>query len=132
MAKRKYEFVFIVDPRMNDEEVVGLSDGYKEMIQSAGGEIVREESWGKRKLAYPIETFNEGKYTLFVVESDGNPLIEVEQRMRQNERVLRYLTVRIDSARRRGSASPKEAEPVAAVAAEAGSAPAGKGSEVSS
>jgi len=124
LAKRKFEFVFVVDPRMTDEEVVGLSDLYKEMIVTGGGEIIREESWGKRKLAYPIQDFNEGKYLLFDVEADGNPLIEVEQRMRQNEKVLRYLTVRIDAARRRGTSSPKPPEPVAAAApaAETGAA----------
>jgi len=122
VAKRRFEFVFIVDPRLTDEEVVGLSDLYKEMITSGGGEIAREESWGKRKLAYPIADFNEGKYTLFVIEADGNPLIEVEARMRQNEKVLRYLTVRVDAARRRGSASPKPPEPVASATAEGGRA----------
>jgi len=120
---RKYELMFIVDPRLPDEEVVALSDEYKTMLEASGGEIFKEESWGKRKLAYTIENLNEGNYMLFYVRSEGGqPFHEVEQRMRQNEKILRYITVRTDAGRlrHRGEAkveieSPSEAskpEPV--------------------
>ena len=67
------------------------------MITSAGAEVVKEESWGKRRLAYPIEKLTEGKYVLFYVDADGvNPFPEVRQRMGQNDKVLRYLVVRTD------------------------------------
>ena len=99
---REYELMFVMDPRLTDEETVGLADQYREMIQSAGGEVYREESWGKRKLAYQINKLSEGSYTLFFVRSeDGKAFQEVEQRMRQNERVLRYLTIRTDAGRLR-------------------------------
>lgn len=121
---RKYELMFIVDPRLTDEEVVALSDEYKTMLEASGGEVFKEESWGKRKLAYTIENLNEGNYTLFYVRSEsGQPFHEVEQRMRQNEKILRYITVRTDAGRlrHRGEAkveveSPSEVpkpEPVA-------------------
>ena len=98
---RAYEMVFIVDPRVPDEEVVTLTSEYREMITAGGGEVTREESWGKRKLAYPINKVNEGKYVLFEVATEGtNPLPQVEHRMRQNDKVLRYLTVRTDTERR--------------------------------
>lgn len=104
---RTYELMFIVDPRLSDEEVVALSDDFRQMIQSGGGSVKREESWGKRRLAYPIEKLNEGRYVLFHLELDGeNPLPLVEQRMRQHDKVLRYLTVRTDRDRRRGAAEP--------------------------
>ncbi len=121
---RRYELVFVVDPRLSDDEVVGLSEEYRQMIAAAGARVVKEESWGKRRLAYPIRKLGEGRYVLFGVEAAGvNPFPEVEQRMRQNEKVLRYLTVRTDRAAPRGAAAaPAEARgrEGAHLAAEAG------------
>ena len=115
---REYELMFVVDPRLTDEETVALTDQYREMIQSAGGEIFKEESWGKRKLAYQINKLSEGSYMLFFVRSeDGNVFAEVEQRMRQNENVLRYLSVRTDAGRLRHR-EPREAESEASPATE--------------
>ena len=105
---REYEMMFVVDPRLSDEEVVELSDQYKSMIESAGGTVFKAESWGKRKLAYEIQKLTEGNYTLFHIRSEnGSPFTEAEQRMRQNDKVLRYLTVRTDAGRlrKRGSAN---------------------------
>ena len=114
---REYELMFIVDPRLTDEEVVELTDQYKAMIETSGGEVFKEESWGKRKLAYQIDKLSEGNYALFYIRSeDGSPFHEVEQRMSQNERVLRYLTVRTDAGRLRYRGEAKEetqaAEPI--------------------
>ena len=112
---RSYELMFIADPRLTDEEVVGLTDDYKEMITTAGAVITKEESWGKRKLAYPIEKLTEGKYVLLYVEADGvNPFPEVERRLRQNDKIVRFLTVRTDEdlkrAARKGKKKPREAQ----------------------
>lgn len=94
---RHYELMFVADPRLSDEDLVALTEEYKEMITSAGAEIDKEESLGKRRLAYPIQKLKEGKYVLLYIRADGvNPFPDVEQRMRQNERVLRFLTVRTD------------------------------------
>ncbi|MFL6192965.1 MAG: 30S ribosomal protein S6 [Thermoanaerobaculia bacterium] len=122
---RTYELVFVVDPRVSDEEVVTMIQEYRQMITAGGSEIVTEENWGRRKLAYPINKLNEGKYVLFGITSqDGKTsLPAVEHRMRQNEKILRYLTVRTDedlkrAARRKqpvrtgpGGSVPTEAEP---------------------
>ena len=95
---RTYELVFIIEPRLSDEEVVGITDDYKEMITTGGGTVIKEESWGKRKLAYMIGNSSEGRYVLLGIETDGeDPLPEVERRMRQNEKILRYLTIRTDN-----------------------------------
>ncbi len=97
---RTYELVLVVDPRLSDEEVVTLTEDYKKMITGGGAQVVKEESWGRRKLAFPIAKLNEAKYVYLVVQTNGkNPLPEVEHRLRQNDRVLRYLTVRTDAVR---------------------------------
>ena len=103
----EYELVFIVDPRLSDEETVAVSDEYKELLGSLGATVTKEESWGKRRLAYEINKLNEGHYVLFHVEvtGGGNPFVEVERRMHQNEKILRYLTVRMDQGRLRRRAA---------------------------
>jgi len=102
---RTYELVFIVDPRVSDEDVVTLTQEYKQMISAGGSEISTEENWGRRKLAYPIEKLTEGKYVfLGVTSQDGKTsLAEVEHRMRQNDKILRYLTVRTDQDLKRAA-----------------------------
>ena len=94
--------MFIADPRLSEEDVVALSDEYKEMLTASGASITKQESWGKKRLAYPIRKLNEGYYVLYNVELEsGNPFPEVERRMEQNDKVLRYLTVRLDEGRLR-------------------------------
>jgi small subunit ribosomal protein S6 len=109
---RTYELVFVVDPRVSDEDVVAMTQEYKQMITAGGSQISKEESWGRRKLAYPIAKLNEGKYVLLGIESEGgkSSLPEVEHRMRQNDKILRYLTVRTDEdLKRAASRHPKTA-----------------------
>ena len=95
---RHYELMFVADPRITDEDLVALTEEYKEIITSAGAVIDKEESLGIRRLAYPIEKLKEGKYVLLYIRAEVgvNPFPDVEQRLRQNEKVLRFLTVRTD------------------------------------
>ena len=102
---RTYELMFVVDPRVSDEDVVTMTQEYKNMIASGGSTITAEENWGRRKLAYTIDKLNEGKYVLFYISSENGKtaLPEVEHRMRQNEKILRYLTVRTDEDLKRAA-----------------------------
>ena len=108
---RTYELMFVVDPRVSDEEVVTMTQDYKNMITTGGAQITSEENWGRRKLAYPIDKLNEGKYVLLYVSSETgkNALPEVEHRMRQNDKILRYLTVRTDEDLKRAARRPATA-----------------------
>jgi small subunit ribosomal protein S6 len=102
---RTYELMFVVDPRVSDEEVVTMTQDYKNMITAGGSQITGEENWGRRKLAFPINKVNEGKYVLLYVgsETGKTALPAVEHRMRQNDRILRYLTVRTDEDLKRAA-----------------------------
>jgi small subunit ribosomal protein S6 len=115
---RTYELIFVVDPRVSDEDVVTMTNDYKQMITHGGAEITSEENWGRRKLAYPIDKLTEGKYVLLNISSQGgkHTLPEVEHRMRQNDKILRFLTVRTDedlkrAARRQRPAGAGSATP---------------------
>ena len=62
---RTYELALVVDPRLSDDDMTASpTQEYKQLITSRGGEILREENWGRRKLAYPINKVTEGKYDL--------------------------------------------------------------------
>ncbi len=101
MNKRTYEVIFIVDPAAADEEVMRLSEGVQKIITGQGGSIVKTEMMGKRQLAYEINHKKDGTYVLLEVEGSGGEIAEVERRMRVNDQILRYMTVRVDEARRR-------------------------------
>ncbi len=99
--KRTYELMFIVDPTAGDEDVLKLSEGVQKLITGQGGSITKTEMMGKRQLAYEINHKKDGTYVLLEVEGSGGEIAEVERRMRVNDQILRYMTVRVDEMRRR-------------------------------
>jgi small subunit ribosomal protein S6 len=101
LNKRTYELIFIVDPTVGDEEVMRLSEGVQKIITGQGGNIVKTEMMGKRQMAYEINHKRDGIYVLLEVEGSGGEIAEVERRMRVNDQILRYMTIRVDEQRRR-------------------------------
>jgi small subunit ribosomal protein S6 len=100
-APRQYEVVFIVDPGADDDEVNRLTENHKQIVTDQGGVVTKSESWGKRPLAYEILHKTEGTFVLMEIEGSGKEIAELERRMRVNDRIIRYLTVRVDEDRRR-------------------------------
>ena len=112
---RTYELAIVADPRLSEEEFIALVDETKGLVASRGGELVREESWGKRKLAYPIEKLTEGRYTFLYLQMEPAKaalLPEVELRLKQNDKVLRFLTVRTDEDLKRAANRARPGQPV--------------------
>ena len=99
-TKRQYEVVFIVDPTA-DDEVSKLTENFSQIITDQGGVIIKAETMGKRQLAYEILHHKDGTFVLLEIEGSGREIAELERRMRVNDRVLRYITVRVDEDRRR-------------------------------
>ena len=99
--KRTYEVIFIVDPDTADDEVMQLSEGVQKIITGQGGNITKTEMMGKRQLAYEINHKRNGTYVLLEVEGSGAEIAEVERRMRVNDQILRYMTIRVDEMHRR-------------------------------
>lgn len=99
-GKRQYEVVFIVDPTV-DEEVARLTEGFSQIVTDQGGVITKAETLGKRQLAYEILHHKDGTFVLLEIEGSGREIAELERRMRVNDRILRYITVRVDEDRRR-------------------------------
>ncbi len=99
--KRIYEVMFIVDPAAGEDDVMKLSEGVQKIITGQGGSITKTEMMGKHQLAYEINHKKDGTYVLLEVEGSGSEIAEVERRMRVNDQILRYMTVRVDEERRR-------------------------------
>ena len=99
--KRTYEVVFIIDPDTEDAEVMRLTEAVQKIITDQGGNITKTEMMGKRQLAYEINHRRDGVYVLLEVDGSGAEIAELERRMRVNDRILRYMTVRVDEDRRR-------------------------------
>ncbi len=98
--KRVYEVMFIAAPETADEDVAKLNDAVTKLIETEGGSVVKLEDMGRRKLAYPINKKTEGYYVLFEIEGSGQEIAELERRMRVNDTIMRYLTVRVDEERK--------------------------------
>ena len=92
---RTYEVLFILSPQVPEEEATALSNEFRGIAEKTGATLKNEEAWGRRRLAYPIQKFNEGIYHLFVFES-GSSLAELDRRMKNSDRVLRHMIVRTD------------------------------------
>ena len=95
-SPRFYETVFISPPGLAEDAVEKIIGDVKDTFVSRGAEIVRIERWGRRRLAYRIDKQQEGWYVLMHVKGPGTAVEEVERKMRINEGVLKYLTVRLD------------------------------------
>lgn len=99
--KRVYEVIFIVDPDTQEEEMTKLTTNLSGIVTDQGGAVTRNEVLGRRQLAYRIGRKNEGVYVLFEVEGTGSEIAELERRMRVNDAIMRYMTVRVDEERQR-------------------------------
>ena len=98
--KRTYEVMYIGTPETADDDITKLNESIEKIVTDAGGSIVKTEVMGRRKLAYPIQKKTEGHYTLFEIEGSGQEIAELERRMRVNDAIMRYITVRVDEERK--------------------------------
>lgn len=95
-SPRFYETVFISPPHLGEDAVEKVIQDVQDAFVARGAEIVRIERWGRRRLAYRIAKQNEGWYVLLQVKGPSGAVEEVERKMRINEDVIKYLTVRLD------------------------------------
>ena len=100
MANRTYEVMYIVDPDTADDKIAKLNEAVEKLITKEGGNVVKIDDMGRRKLAYPINKKNEGYYVLFEIEGTGQEIAELERRMRVNDMIIRFMTVRVDEDRK--------------------------------
>jgi small subunit ribosomal protein S6 len=93
---RRYETVVILDPEMGDDDIRGFTDRYAQLIKSSGGEVIKIEDWGQKKLAYLVNKKNRGRYIL--LDFVGMPALiqEMERQFKISEAVMKFLSVKLD------------------------------------
>ena len=92
----QYETVFILTPVLSDEQMKEAVEKFKGILAKCGAEIINEENWGLKKLAYPIEKKSTGFYELIEFKAAPEAIKTLEIAYRRDERVLRYLTVKME------------------------------------
>jgi small subunit ribosomal protein S6 len=112
---RVYELVYIVKPDLPEEEVDATVTLVRETLEGGGATIDKEEKWGKRRLAYRVQRFEDGYYVLLqysLTDDKGNAGLpkEVERRLRVADAVIKFMTVRIDEDLKRVEKAKKKRE----------------------
>lgn len=92
----QYETVFIATPVLSETQIKEAVQKFKKVITDSKGEIVHEENWGLKKLAYPIQKKSTGFYYLIEFRSPGELIEKLELQYRRDERIIRFLTFRMD------------------------------------
>ncbi|MFP2997567.1 30S ribosomal protein S6 [Spongiivirga sp. MCCC 1A20706] len=92
----QYETVFILNPVLSDTQIKETVKKFEDFLVSKGAKMVSKEDWGLKKLAYPIQNKKSGFYHLFEFTVDGEAITPLELEFRRDERIMRYLTVKLD------------------------------------
>ena len=93
---KQYETVFIATPVLSDARMKEAVAKYTGFIKENGGEIVYEEDWGLRQLAYPIQKKTTGFYYLIEFKADTQLIELLETQYRRDEKIIRFLTFAMD------------------------------------
>ena len=117
---RRYETIFIASPLLTEEQVDDLVRHFEGIIAEQGGELLKTDKWGRKKLAYEVQKFSEGYYTLFEMNAGPNLIAELERRFRNNDAVIKYLSVRMDEAEKAAGRTKQRIEREAKRKAQAG------------
>lgn len=91
-----YEMMYIIRPELDEEAVAATIAKVSSLVTGNGGEVVKAEPWGRRRLAYPIKQCRDGQYVLMQYKLDPKANAELERSLRINEDVIRYLIIRMD------------------------------------
>ncbi|HZO75723.1 MAG TPA: 30S ribosomal protein S6 [Ktedonobacteraceae bacterium] len=94
--RRDYELAFILNPEVNEEEVRTFQDRIEQIVATYGGQIVKVNQWGRRRLAYPIERHRDGLYTFIDMILTPETVAELERMLKVSEIVLRHMVKRRD------------------------------------
>lgn len=93
---KQYETVFILTPVLSDAQMKEAVEKFKGILTDEGAEIVNEENWGMRKLAYPIDKKSTGFYQFIEFNAEPEVVDKLEVNFRRDERIIRFLTIKQD------------------------------------
>lgn len=112
---RQYETAFLISPDVPEEETEKVILQMADIVSEKKGKMIKQDIWGKRKLAYPIQKFEEAFYVFFHYEGKPDIPAELERRFKQSETILRFFTIRKEpkeNVRKKRRKIPKKEEGV--------------------
>jgi len=124
-VKRDYELGFVLSPEVSEEETRSILDRLGQIVAQHGGQVVKVNQWGRRRLAYPIERHRDGYYVFIDMILTPETVIELERTLKVSEIVLRYMVTKRDAKavqKEREEREEREARAAAAAAAAAAKA----------
>jgi small subunit ribosomal protein S6 len=96
MELKNYETVFILTPVLSDSQMKDTVEKFRKVLKDNGAEFINDESWGLKKLAYPISHKTTGFYHLFEFKAPGTIVNALEIEFKRDERIMRFLTTVLD------------------------------------
>ncbi len=93
---RRYEMICIVNPNLDAESLNEVVVKFSDIITKLKGSVLKIDEWGKKKLAYEVKQFDKGYYLVFEFCGDPDTVNTLEKNLKLDERVLKYITVKID------------------------------------
>ena len=90
----EYELMYIVHPEADDDAVTAMNEQVAAWIGAQGGQVLKTNVWGRRRLLFEIRKLNEGTYVVMNLQLAGSALAEVERNVKLHEKILRYMFVR--------------------------------------
>jgi len=129
VSQRLYDMVFLVTPEKDEQGAAAVVDEFRKLLTENGAVIQKDESMGRRRLAFTLKKKNEATYHNFLFTGPAACVKEVERKLGLSEDVLRHLTVRVDEEMRHGQKVARKTKPrlprrVDSPAAEPAAAPA--------
>ncbi|MEA4927143.1 MAG: 30S ribosomal protein S6 [Candidatus Limiplasma sp.] len=110
----RYELIYIIDTVLEETTRKELVEKYTELLKQNGGEIEKVDDWGKRRLAYAINDMWEGWYVLVTFKSEGELPKEIERNLENNDKILRYLIIKLEEKKQSVKPRPVRVAPIAA------------------
>jgi small subunit ribosomal protein S6 len=110
-TQRQYDMVFLVVPEKDETGAQGVVEEFRKLLVDHGATIEKDETMGRRRLAYTIKKKNEATYHNFLFRGSSACVAEVQRKLRLSEDVLRYLTVRIDEEVKHGLKVARNTKP---------------------
>ncbi len=93
---RNYESMFILKPELEEEAIVATVSRFEDVVKNGGGEILKTDRWGKRRLAYEVNNITEGHYVLMTFKSPSSVAQELDRVLRIQDDVVRQLVIKKD------------------------------------
>ena len=93
---RSYELMFIVKPDLEEEATTAIVDKFSGLIAEQGGNVTNLDKWGKRRLAYEVNGFNDGYYVLVNFQGEPKAVKEVERQLKISDDVIKHMIIKLD------------------------------------